>query len=141
MLSEEVVVALALGIPSLVVAILALFIAYLTYRKAADARVDRFPPGLPFMLADLLPSSSPSALPIHAQTPRRGHGSFSEESAHTVMRPLTQAMRARPVHHDVVVPPRRHISRSTASSTQQTHRQIATRTYATYLFACISFSH
>lgn len=134
MLSEEVVVALALGIPSLVAAILALFVAYLTYRKAADTRVDRLAPWLPIMLAGVLPSSAPSALPTHAQTPRRGYDSSSEESARAAMPPLNQTMPARPVHHDVDVPSWRLLSRSTASSTQQQpHHQIATRTCICYL--------
>ncbi|KAK8099858.1 hypothetical protein PG999_010232 [Apiospora kogelbergensis] len=54
MLSSEVVIALALGIPSLFVAVAALWIAYLTYTKQ--------PPSLPTSRTAYWPSQYPRTL-------------------------------------------------------------------------------
>ena len=65
MLSSEVVVTLALGIPSLFVSVVALWIAYLTYTKQSPSpptsRIaswpSQYPPPLLFPNSDILASS------------------------------------------------------------------------------------
>ena len=122
MLSEEIVVALAMGIPSLVVAILALIVAYLTYRHAAEARVDRivsWPPVMPTDSLQVASHTSSLTRLTHPQTLRRRFESSFEDLPHAAMLPPTQPMRAEVVHHDVQPPPSRLVSRGMTASTPQ----------------------
>ncbi|KAK8065017.1 hypothetical protein PG997_011764 [Apiospora hydei] len=60
MFSPEVIVALALGIPSLFVAVAALWIAYLTYTRQSPPHVNRTTSWPPFSYPPLSPSGGSS---------------------------------------------------------------------------------
>lgn len=144
MLTEEIIVALTLGIPSLVVAMLALIIAYLTYRQAAAARADRGDVSRPPILhSNLLSYPFHAAFPAistypfptvftHPPTLLPQFESPSEEPTHASTPPPNRHIRRLAPRYDAGAPPRR---RGMTSSIQQQHNQTATCTCICYLLS------